>query len=449
MSRSQGNVIWIFGDQHRAQALSGAGDPNVNTPNIDRLGEEGVWFDRAVCGFPLCCPFRGSLVTSRYPHECVPGHEYPLDPAMPTIANAFSAAGYETAYLGKWNLDGFHEADGRAALHIVPRGRRGGFDTWLGYDNNNSQWDSYVHGHRSDGSEVDLYRLPGYETDSLTDLLIEFIRAKGEEAQSGSDVGFFAVLSVQPPHDPYLAPAQYMARHNPALLRMRPNVPDVPRIQETARHHLAGAYAQIENLDDNVGRIRAALAEAGIDRDTCLLFFSDHGDMHGSHGHFLKTSPWEESIRIPFVIGGPPVSYYGHRRGRVPHLLTHVDIAPTTLGLCGLDPPDWMRGRDLSGLYRADRPVPEPPDSAFLQLVVPTMHGNSIDRPWRGIVTDDGWKYAVLEGQPWLMFNLNEDPYEHVNLAHNLIYADRRRRCHERLARWIAETGDEFALPAV
>jgi arylsulfatase A-like enzyme len=257
---------------------------------------------------------------------------------------------------------------------------------------------------------------------------------------------FFAVLSVQPPHDPYLAPAEWMARHNPASLSLRPNVPRIPRVEEEARRELAGAYAMIENLDWNVGRVRQALAEAGLDRDTHILFFSDHGDMHGSQGQFRKTSPWEEAIRVPFIIGGLAGMYDAHT-GRRGTLLNHVDIAPTTLGLCGIEPPGWMRGCDLSGLRLPGRPAPNEPDSAYLQCVVPTRHYDSIDRPWRGVVTADGWKYVALEHQPWLLFNLNEDPYEQANLALNTRFARERRRLHERLAQWMADTGDVFALP--
>jgi arylsulfatase A-like enzyme len=127
--------------------------------------------------------------------------------------------------------------------------------------------------------------------------------------------------------------------------------------------------------------------------------------------------------------------------------VNHVDIAPTTLGLCGIDKPDWMRGYDYSGLRLPWMPRSEVPDSAFLQCVIPTGHGDSVDRPWRGIVTVDGWKYVVLEGQPWLMFNLSEDPYELANLAHNTRYRVERARLHERLRAWIEGTGDQFALP--
>lgn len=91
------NLIWIFGDQHRGQAVGHMGDPNVCTPNLDRLAAEGVTFTGAVGGFPLCCAYRGSLLTSRYPHQCVPGHEYRMPPEYPTIATAFNEAGYHTA----------------------------------------------------------------------------------------------------------------------------------------------------------------------------------------------------------------------------------------------------------------------------------------------------------------------------------------------------------------
>lgn len=208
MAQTQPNVIWVLTDQQRAMMLSCNGDPNVHTPNIDALADMGVNFTRAVSGYPLCCPFRGSMLTSRYPHECVPGHEYQMPPEMPTIADVFNENGYHTAYFGKWHLDGFHEREGRAALHTVPPERRGHFQQWVGYENNNSQYDCWVHG--GQGETAFCRRLPGYETDCLTDLLLEHL-----EERAAAKTPFFAVLSVQPPHDPYLAPPEYMARFNP------------------------------------------------------------------------------------------------------------------------------------------------------------------------------------------------------------------------------------------
>ncbi len=440
------NVIWIFGDQHRAQAMSCAGDPNLNAPNLDTLARQGVNFTSAVSGFPLCCPFRGSLLTGRYPHKCVPGHEYPLPEGQPTIANIFRDAGYRTAYFGKWHLGGWHERDGRAAMYIVPPERRGGFETWIGYENNNSQYDCWVHG--GSGRDAFHYRLPGYETDELTNLLIRYIGERGEPHGGGKPKPFFAVLSVQPPHNPYVAPPEWMAKHNPAHIELRPNVANVAAIQTRARRALAGYYGMIENLDWNVGRIRKALHDARLAFHTHILFFSDHGDMHGSQGQFLKMTAYEEAIRIPFLIAGEsPHGHEGRRNGDVPVPLNHVDVAPTTLGLCGIAQPNWMEGTDYSHRRLAKEPKRAEPDSAFLQSVVPTMHADSVDKPWRGIVTRDGWKYTCFDHVSWLMFNLNEDPYEQANLAHNVKYRKERKTLIDRLRQWISDTGDKFTLP--
>ena len=433
------NVIWIITDQHRAQSLGVHGDPNVCTPNIDRLAGEGIDVVRAYTEFPLCCPARGTLLTGKFAHGVIPGHEYPMPDGQRTVADTFEETGYETAWFGKWHLDGFHESEGRAAFHTVPKARRGGFRTWLGYDNNNSQWDSYVHGHLADGTEVPHEKLPGYETDALTDRMIDFVTARKD------DYPFFAVLSVQPPHNPYLAPEEWMQRHNPASVELRPNVPPVERVEKRARRELAGYSAMIENFDWNVGRLREALEEAGFWDDTYIVFFSDHGDMHGSHGQFLKTSPWEESVNIPLIFGGG-VPFYDHKQGDVPHLVGLRDLAPTTLGLCGIPVPEEMEGIDFSGLLLKEKPAPDRPESLFMYSIVPTGHPDSVNLPWRSVITDDGWKLVCFERTSWLMFNLNEDPYEMVNLAHNNIYAAERERLMKLLGQWIADAQDEFKL---
>lgn len=442
------NVIWIFGDQHPWHALSCNGNPDVNTPNIDRLAAHGVNFTRAVGGFPLCCPCRGSLLTGRYPHAVVPGHEYRMDPAQPTIAHVFNEAGYHTAYFGKWHVDGFAEMLGRAAHHITSPDARGGFQQWVGYDNNNSQWDSWVHG--GEGDSAFHYRLPGYETDALTDLLLGYLRehAGGNEPENSPSQPFFAVLSVQPPHNPYVAPAEFMRRHNPQGIHLRSNVPPNPELEAQVRRDLAGAYAMIENLDWNVGRVLATLAECGLAFMTHVVFFSDHGDMHGSHGHLRKTTPYNEALRVPFIIGGErPAGYEGRGVGRVDVPLNHVDVAPTTLGLCGIPVPDWMEGWDYSYYrVRGRRPLAEP-DSAYIQQVLPTGHPHTIDKPWRGIVTRDGWKYACFEDVEWLLFDLHADPYELVNLAHYEQHGTKKRELNARLREWVEETEDEFRVP--
>lgn len=440
------NLIWIFADQLRAQALGCNQDPNVHTPNIDMLSQTGIQVEGGVSGMPLCCPFRGSLLTSLYPHQAVPGHEIRLNPALPTVADAFEEQGYETAWFGKWHLDGLKDAENTCEHYVVPRERRGGFSTWIGYENNNSQYSTWVHGHDRTGKEMSPCHLPGYETDALSDLLISFLKDRAPE-----DKPFFAALSVQPPHDPHFAPPAFMGRHTPAEVTLRQNVPDIPRITERARRHIAGYYAQIENFDWNVGRILDALEETGLADNTHIILFSDHGEMMGSHGQFRKMSPYEESIRIPVILSGGRRTAYKHglKGGyREKVCFNHVDFAPTSLGLCGLNVPDWMKGQDLSwmrifGKERTDAVK----KTAYLQSVIPTCHFDSVDKPFRGVVSEDGWKYVCLENCEWMLFNLNEDPYELVNYAHEQLYLAQRRRLYDELAHWLQETDDTFPLP--
>ncbi|WP_232296329.1 sulfatase [Terriglobus sp. TAA 43] len=453
------NILWLVADQMRAQALGINGDPNAHTPNIDRLSRSGINFQQARSGFPLCCPFRGTMLTSRYPHHMVPGHEYPLPSGQKTVANLFNDAGYHTGYFGKWHLGGFHESEGRATMYVVPPERRGGFKTWIGYENNNSPWDTWVHG--GEGKDAFQYRLPGYESDSLTDLLIKYIRERAAEQKAGKGQPFFGVLSVEPSHNPYIAPPQFMSRYNAEQIKLRPNVPadetmpgKGPRvlggretIGEKSRQDLAGYYAQIENWDWNIGRIIETLTSLNLLDDTHIMIFADHGDTHGSHGQFLKTNPYEESVRIPMIVSGSEAFYDGHETGKPNVLFSAIDIAPTALGLCNVAIPDWMEGNDLSGHRLQSRPRPKNPDSMYLQNVIPTGHADSVNTPYRGIVTTDGWKYVCLPRQSWMMFNLIDDPYEQVNVAFNDGYKADRKRLLARLKQWVTDTSDTFELP--
>ena len=440
---SKPNVIWIFGDQHRAQAQGHMGDPNVYTPNIDRLTEEGVTFTNAVAGCPWCAPFRASLLTSRYIHNTVRQTPQRMDPSLPMITQPFHEAGYDTAYFGKWHLDG--PGEGAEAQRIIPKERRGGFKTWLGYENNNNQYFTYVHGHKGE-EEVPSEKLDGYETDALTEHLLQYVDKKNKE-----DDPFFAVLSVQPPHVPYTAPPENSGDKNPGNIQLRPNVPDIPHITERARRNLTGYYSMIENLDDNIGRVLELLHETGQIENTHILFFSDHGDMHGSHGRWQKSMPWEESIRIPFIIAGmkPHTNHTGMFRAKA--VVNHVDIAPTTLGLCGIPVPDWMNGHDYS-YYRNPKevwncPREDEPKSAYLQQVVRKKHAGGFDRTWRGIVTPDGWKYVITENCPVMMHDLNEDPYELDNRAFDPAYIKKREELQGMLEEWIKKTGDDYPVP--
>jgi arylsulfatase A-like enzyme len=282
-------------------------------------------------------------------------------------------------------------------------------------------------------------------------MMIGYIEKRGEKKQQGDEEPFFAVLSVEPPHDPYMAPERNMKNHNAGSIVFRQNVPDVKWVRDQASRDIAGYYAQIENIDENVGRLVEALRKNNLLFDTHIVFFSDHGDMHGSHGTFKKTSPYEESMRVPFIIAGETPMFYNRRGcGKIPGvLINHVDIAPTSLGLCGIKAPDWMEGVDYSHYRMRDNPAYDEPDSAYLQSVIPTLHGDSVDKAWRGILTKDGYKYICFENHEWLLFNLREDPYEQVNLCNNSKYWGIMRELNEKLCNWIEKTGDSFNLPVI
>lgn len=209
-----------------------------------------------------------------------------------------------------------------------------------------------------------------------------------------------------------------------------------------------------ENIDANVRRLTETLRELGIDRETYLVFFSDHGEMLGSHGKWHKMLPFEESIRIPFFVarvGGQ----YATPLGPNPAAINHVDIAPTSLGLCEIPVPGQMQGHDYSDLclrkvdrQRRGRPEPPPiPRSAYLQQYSGVGRAWSFTRPWRGVVTTDGYKLACTERGEWLFFDNTADPYELANGANDNRFRQERKRCRELLADWIERTGDDFPVP--
>ncbi len=440
------NIIWIFSDQQSGYTLGCNGDPNAHTPTIDRLAGDGFNFKNAVSGFPLCCPFRGSLLTGKYPHNCgVRGHEFQLPPSEKSAADYFNAASYHTAYFGKWHLDGVKESQMRAGTCEIPFERRGRFKRWLGYENNNVQYDCYVHGHLDENTPYPVQRLDGYETDSLTDLLIDYI-----DERKDAEEPFFAVLSVQPPHNPYLAPAEYQSKYQPQDIKLRPNVANIPSVEQRVRKDLAGAYAMIENIDYNVERVFEKLRENGLDKDTWIFYFSDHGDMHGSHGLYKKTCPYQEASNVPFVVWSG--SYYrplgGYDGALEPYPINHVDILPTSLGLADIEIDPQIEGFDYSPIFK-NKPLAEPPDSAYLQLVVPTGHGDSFDRPYRGVVTLDRWKYVCTEDGDLMMYNLNEDIYEQQNLVFNPKFKNKRNELRQKVESWIRKTNDDFKTPVV
>src|SRR5207244_3648615 len=181
----------------------------------------------------------------------------------------------------------------------------------------------------------------GYDAIAQTADAASFI-----ERQARTRDPFCLVLSLGPPHFPLgTAPERYQEMYRDREIRLRPNVPADKRQQAIA--NLRGYYAHMAALDDCFDRLLTTLDRAGIAEDTIVVFTSDHGDMMLSQGLTTKLYPWDESIRVPFLLRYP--RKFGRRARRIQTPLNSPDIMPTLLALCGLAIPDSVEGSDLSG----------------------------------------------------------------------------------------------------
>jgi len=202
------NVVFVFADQWRAQATGFAGDPDVRTPNLDRFADRSVRFTNAVSNCPVCSPWRATLMTGQYPlTHGVFVNDVPIRGEPRYLAECFREAGYDTAYIGKWHIDGH----GRSA-HI-PQERRKGFAYWKARECTHDYNESFYYG---DGAERLWWE--GYDAVAQTRDAISSIRehAAGERP-------FLLLLSWGPPHDPYgTAPAEYRRLYEPGRITLRP-----------------------------------------------------------------------------------------------------------------------------------------------------------------------------------------------------------------------------------
>ena len=417
------NVLFVLTDQWRAQATGYAGDPNVATPHLDRLAAESVDFTNAVSGCPVCCPYRGSLMTGRYPlTHGVFLNDVCLSNDAVSLADSFGDAGYQTGYIGKWHLDGH----GRSGF--IPPERRQGFQFWRAAECTHN----YNHSHYY-GDEPEKRFWNGYDALAQTDEAERYLRRHREEP-------FMLLLSLGPPHNPYqTAPETYRQRYRAEDVVLRPNVPQKARA--AAQRDLAGYYAHITALDACLGRLVRTLSDCGLEDDTILVFTSDHGDMLGSHGQARKQKPWDESIRVPFLVRYPAA--LGRQRRELILPINTPDLMPTLLGLCGLEIPDTVEGADRSTFLRGQEPDR---DEAAL-ITCPSPFGEWTrkrgGREYRGVRTARYTYVRSLQG-PWLLYDNRQDPYQLDNLAGKPRHASLEAEMEDLLAQKLRETGDEF-----
>ena len=461
--RDMPNLLFVFPDQFRRQALGCLRQDPVLTPNLDRLAGESLVLTQAVSNCPICSPFRASLLTGKHPfgHGVVtncnsgaPGME--LRAQETCLSDVLYAAGYDCGYIGKWHLEAPHEpyvepprmGDGDCVWdeYTPPGPRRHGFDFWHSY----GCCDQHLHPHYWEGdaprdrpARVDAWS-PLHEAETAVDFLRRQAPARG-----GAGRPFALFVSMNPPHTPFeQVPPEYVARYGdatPGELLKRPNV-DLRRDDEPTRRAARAVknyFAAVAGVDEQVGRIVAALDGLGMRDDTIVVFTSDHGEMMGSHGLMHKGVAYEESLGVPFILRWP---------GRVPArrddlLLGSPDLMPTLLGLLGLAGrmPAGVEGRDLSPSLRGE-PQSRPDAALFyrIQRAAPAAGSRGLRTMRHTYVLDmpaDAAKPPTVQ-----LFDNRDDPFQLRNVAHD--QPALARELHGRMVAELAALHDPFRPPA-
>jgi len=431
------NILFVFADQLRYSATGSSGNKVVRTPNFDRLAAQGTVFDNAFASHPLCSPYRANIITGKYGFaNGVPDNEYLLWDNQVTLPRALKTAGYHTAYVGKWHL----------GTGPYTEEKRHGFDYMFSFNCLNRHYGATYHENEAGPIRIDKFAPEG-ETDQAIKLMEDHVKKRG-------DSPFAIVMSWEPPHWPYDKYPQQFNIYDPAKVDLPPNVPR--QMAHFARREIAQYYGNVTSLDAQMGRLMEALDRLGIADDTIVCFSSDHGDHLSSHGYgkpmdtwmhptkrASKSTPYEESVHIPFIMRYPRRVRAGRRTKA---MFSSVDVMPTLLGLCGVGIPDGVQGHNLAHVV-TEKEGPEPPDSVYL-MNMGTGWPNRAKWVgcWRGVRTDR-WVYArwhdADDHEP-VLFDRKNDPYERNNLADNPKFATIRKEMEARLKRWIADTGDPF-----
>jgi arylsulfatase A-like enzyme len=453
-SRSESpNILWICTDQQRFDTIHALGNNHIRTPNLDRLAKEGVSFENAYCQCPVCTPSRGSFLTGRYPHTMglrQNGQDIPQNEVL--VTKVLADNGYTCGLSGKLHICGVDTRDeeprvndGYEEFHWA----HGPFPVWK-----NNQYIRWLHRQGKEWDEIYPYASlsarfgregvtpenrpvwAGVPTELhhatwCTDRAIDFIK----KHRSGP---WLFSLNFQDPHHPFDPPQEYLERYDPDRIPP-PNYREgelegktiLQRVDHegayggrgmsfaacSERQHrevIAAYYAMVELIDHNVGRLVEVLEESGQLEDTIILFMSDHGEMLGDHGIFLKgPHMYEPLVKVPLIVSW--ANYY--QRGlRSPALVELIDVAPTLLDAAGLAPFPRMQGRSLSNLCRGESDPSHHRDYAFSEFYN-TMIGYRDLRPCVTMYRSPRYKLIHYSGlDRGELYDLQEDPFEYENL---------------------------------
>ncbi|MFO8008798.1 MAG: sulfatase-like hydrolase/transferase [Candidatus Brocadiia bacterium] len=450
------NVVFFFTDDQRFDALGALGDGSVITPHMDDLVRRGTSFTHAHIpggtSGAVCMPSRAMLHTGRTLfHIRGAGESIPEEHV--TLGGAFRRAGYRTFGTGKWHngrpsyarsfTDGDEIFFGGMADHWnVPAYH---FDPEGHYETTLPIVDDPHHSNAVRQRGCDHVAAGVHSSELITDAALQFLSTRDGEAP------FFAYLSYLAPHDPRTMPQRFLDMYDPARIELPANfmgghpfdngalhirdemLAGFPRTPAETRRHLAEYYAMISHLDEQIGRVIAALEERALLEETILVLAGDNGLAVGQHGLFGKQNLYDHSVRVPLIFAGPGIP----RDARSDALVYLTDVYPTLCELAGLDIPATVEGRSLlPAIEEPGRPV-----RGSLYLAYTDKH--------RG-VRRGRFKLIeyVVEGRHVMtqLFDLQDDPGELVNLAEGPDYAERLDEMRAEMIK-LRDEWDDVATP--
>ena len=484
MTKERPNILWFCADQQRFDTVNALGNPHIRTPNLDRLVGEGVAFTHAFCQSPICTPSRASFLTGRYPGNvrgCMNGNEE-WGEGAPLVTALLADSGYDCGLSGKFHLAGAHGRE-------EPRPKEDGYRV---FHWSHDPEDRYPSGHAyadwlaAQGYTLrDLREDPAsvppelHQTTWCTDRAIDFMSEKRRKGP------WLMSVNVFDPHAPFDPPQEYRDRYDPSKMPLpRFRQSDITTqaaipgdFQNTARPPeefdaqkvIASYYAMIELIDENIGRLLAALEETGQRENTVIIFTSDHGEMLGDHGLLLKGCRFYEGlVRVPLIISWP--GHFPAQDQPAPEdnqddssssgeaevapedsasatpvddastapagfvsdaLVELVDIAPTLLELAGLSLPRGMQGRSLLPILRGEAPPHQHRDFVrceYYRALNPDIPGREqYEGSYATMYRDRRYKIVVYHGhEQGELYNLEKDPGEFENLWNDPGQADLR-----------------------
>lgn len=453
------NVLFITADQWRGDSLGIAGQTNLRTPNLDRLGREGYYFPRCYSECPVCVAARTVWLTGQHPWTTGSrtNKQVPIDDTT-TFPAVFTQAGYRTRGLGKmhfgppncWQTHGFEQTV------ICESGRSpepDDFHQFLA----KTPWAGLSRGHGVGNN--DIFAAPSpipapYHVNSWTvDITISFLE---QHLAAEPETPFLVHTSFSKPHSPYDPPRPYDSLYNPwevpSPYRVRGDYSEGPPWAEPYAQYYTWDtlgdeqiavtrcfyWGQITHLDHSLGRLFSALQRLGVADDTAIVFNADHGDLMGDHNFYFKANFYEESTHVPLIVYVPEPLRQRlglPEPGRCDQLCGVAEVAPTLLALAGLDQPDSMQGDGLLPLLRGER-TGAPVDGIF-----------GYGREANLMLREARLKYVYyVHGGFEQLFDTVVDPAELTNLANDPNYASEKARLRQALLERMQSRGADEVL---